>query len=135
MKRAALAIIFAIVAALSSFPACSGGGLFTFLSVRIKGNGDGTVTAVAINEFTLFPSSVPVMLTLYRADAAGQGEATEIDSAYSADLDMGKSRQLTAETGEGGYFYAEIEYVAGGSARHIQCGTVYYDAGGNACAP
>ena len=60
-------------AACSSCNNANRAGTFVFLSVRLKGNGDGTVTAVAQNEFTLGSTVMPVKLTLYRIDDGVRG--------------------------------------------------------------
>ena len=41
------------------------GNAFTFLSVRIKGDGNGNITAYAAKEFSLFSPEISVTLTLF----------------------------------------------------------------------
>ena len=67
MKRISVLLsLLLLLAVCFSFASCAGeGNVFALLSVRLKGNGDGTVTAVARNEFAVGSSVLPVELTLY----------------------------------------------------------------------
>lgn len=129
MKKAICGFILAICAALFALSACA--GTFRFLSVRLKGE-DGTITAVAINEFDLSRGSVAVRLTIYRSDVrTTAAEMQAIDSTYTADLATGERLELTADAGEGGWFCAVAEYTAEGATNYIECDPVHYDAQGN----
>lgn len=75
-------------------------GLFTSLSITING-GDGKVWTTVRNDFTLFPSTVIVILQLYAADSYVESytEMTLMNQDSTMDLDMGKSITVSAPTG------------------------------------
>ena len=123
MRRLIFAVISAIVAALFTFSACSEDGAFRFLSVRLKG-GEGKIRAVAINEFTLGPSTTEVTLTLYYS-------ATPAESFENMDdLDIG--RQLVIETDAAeGYYCAQAQYTVGDEPRYLVSEIILYNAEGD----
>ena len=128
----ALAAFIAVCAAM--LPACSSGdnrGTFCFLSVRLKGNGDGTVTAAAINEFSL-GGEMPVTLYLYRSETFADGtEEMQLEDKISSDeLAMTDKLEITCDVRGGGYFCAKAEYTADGETRYILSDVVHYDARG-----
>lgn len=124
----AAAIIFACAAA-----ACTGGNAFTFLSVRLRGNGDGTVTARAQNEFDAGSAVIFGTLRIYRSD--GQFDDTDYaelaGEVYIADFSEQKTAELTVPAAGGGYFCAELTYIIDGEEYAVLSGTVHYDAQGN----
>lgn len=99
MKRALFPLAYALLFALSlCCSACgeSEASVFSFLSVRMKGNGDGTVTAVAQNEFTLFSPPSEVVLTVYRADEyqTDVAKMEKIEQKSNEDLPFPKKCEL-----------------------------------------
>lgn len=133
MKRTFAALACALLLLLClSLSACSGGAsLFVFLSVRLKGNNDGTITAVAQNEFALGPSVLPVTLELYRTTGAAEEDFSLCESASSDDLDLFRSLRIVADADGGGYFFAKITYTVDGEVRELLSETVHYDANGS----
>lgn len=138
MKRIC-AILFCAVAlfVLAGCTSCKGEGqsqsLFTFLSVRMKGNGDGTITAVAQNELSLLPAVLPVTLTLYFASdmETDTSEMTRLKSVESDDLNIFQSLEIVWEVQDEGYFLAEISFSLNGETRYIKSDTIHYDTYGN----
>lgn len=133
MKRRLIAAICALLSSLCLISACGGGndGLFVFLSVRMKGNGDGTLSVVAQNEFGLGSAEMPVKLMLYGSD----GCFTDTDGATlikSSEERLGVSQkcEFIYEITSAGYYCAKIEYAVNGETRYIQSDTVYYDING-----
>ncbi len=74
--------------------------LFTNLSLTLKGGG-GFVSAIAKNEFTLFPSTVYVIVELYcsETEPSGYEEMTLIAKVSQVDLNMGNTTEARAGTG------------------------------------
>ena len=72
----------------------------TNLSLTLKG-GDGFVSAIAKNEFTLFPSTVYVIVELYcsETEPSGYEEMTLIAKVSQVDLNMGNTTEARAGTG------------------------------------
>lgn len=67
MKRRKVFLCFFLIAVCClPFAGCASDNpsIFAFLSVRMKGNGDGTITAVAQNEFELAHSAIPMELSV-----------------------------------------------------------------------
>lgn len=133
MKKRIFSVICALLCALCIISACGGGndGLFVFLSVRMKGNGDGTISVVAQNEFGLGSAEMPVSLMLYGSD----GFFTDADGATlikSSKEQLGVSQkcEFVYEITSAGYYCARIEYAVNGETRYIQSDVVYYDVNG-----
>lgn len=138
MKRI-LAVVLSLLAAFACAicPSCADGGdsqsAFTFLSVRMKGNGNGTITAVAQNEFSLLPVVLPVTLTLYRSErpATGADEMTVAQRRDTDDLNLFQSVEIVAEADGGGYFLAVASFVLNGEQLSISSDVIRYDGEGN----
>jgi len=119
------------------FSACGGGqknqSVFVFLSVRIKGNGDGTLTAVAQNEFAIGSAVLPVTLTLYSSDnyETDVADMLETETVTSGDLNIFQTIRIVTEVGTERYFCARIAYLVKGETQYIQSDTVRYDKSGN----
>lgn len=136
MKRFALCLCsLLLLAACLGFTACAGegGAVFALLSVRLKGNGDGTVTAVARNEFALGPAVLPVALTLYvlPGEDADPAAREVVGRAETDDLNFLRTVEVVAEVSERAYYYAEIVYTVYGEEQVLQSGIVCYEADGN----
>lgn len=134
MKKLIFALAAFIAVCAAMLPACSSGdncGTFCFLSVRLKGNGDGTVTAAAINEFSL-GGEMPVTLYLYRSETFADGtKEMQLEDKISSDgLAMTDKIEITCDVRGGGYFCAKAEYTADGETRYILSDVVHYDASG-----
>lgn len=138
MKKAVFALAAAIAAAtVALFPACSdadgnAAGTFCFLSVRLKGNGDGTVTAVAINEFNTGGTKLPVTLCLYRSEEYEENtqDMQLLETAESDGLAMNEKIEIVCSADAGGYFCALAEYTINGETRQIFSDMVHYSAEG-----
>lgn len=107
--------------------------LFVFLSVRMKGNGDGTITAIAQNEFSIGSCDMPITLTLYASDTqeADVSKMTEVDSLTSDTLKVFQSMRLVEKVEVDRYYCARITYPFRGEPKYIQSDTVRYDKNGN----
>lgn len=110
--------------------------LFTTLTLSISGDSQarGNIYATVKNEFTLFPSTVPVVISLYSSSTASTDyhSMTLQASASTDDLNMGDT--LTAIGNTGGrqyYWYAVVEYNEGGSWKTMEAGPALYDARGS----
>lgn len=139
MKRFS-AVFFGIVLFVCLLFGCSCSGdsparqsVFAFLSVRLKGNGDGTLTAVAQNEFSIGWASLPVSLTLYRS----QEYQSEVDNMLAVasvdgdDLTIFERLEVRYAIESEGYFCARVVYRLNGEVRYIQSDTLRYGADGN----
>ena len=128
MKRISVLLsLLLLLAVCFSFASCAGeGNVFALLSVRLKGNGDGTVTAVARNEFAVGSSVLPVELTLYACS-----ENISDTSRMQADLNLFSVIEVTVPVTEPAYFCAEIVYTVHGETQVLQSGVVRYDASGD----
>lgn len=107
--------------------------LFTFLSVRMKGNGDGTITAVAQNELSLLPAVLPATLMLYASTdmQTSSDEMTAVKSIESEDLNIFQSLEIIWKVEDESYFLAEIAFSLNGETRYIQSDIIHYDVYGN----
>lgn len=109
-------------------------GLYTSLSLSING-GNGKVWATVKNDFTLFPSTVKVIVELYSSDTYQESHLnmTLVSINNIDDLDMGKT--IVAEASTGGvqkYWQARMRYkIDNGSWENRNTTTVLYDAEGN----
>lgn len=130
MKKPFTALICALIVALSlPLASCSAPFTFAFLSVRLKGNGDGTVTAVAQHEFSLGGTEFYITLTLIRKESASSEEFTEVERLEGS-LPALKTLQITADINEAGYYTARLDYEVGGEIKTILSDTVFYGADG-----
>ena len=132
MKRLFIAVAALMLAVACAFSvSCADGGsdcLFAFLSVRLKGNGDGTVSAYAQNEFALTGCKIPVTLELYCSQS---GEDYYLLKSVSSDgLGAFETLSVTAEVGETSAFYERIVYLAAGEIRYISSACVTYGTDG-----
>lgn len=142
-KAAAAIVLAVIVCALCSFGVVGAEetgeaqpfGLTATVTVGIDGSGDGRVIATATNVFTLGPSTVRVILSLYRADeyTTDTSEMVLMAQGQSPDLDMWHSISAFAYTGgTDGYWMAVLEYsLDGGEYIEKSTSCVHYDADGN----
>ena len=75
-------------------------GLFANLSVSLNG-GTATVTAIARNDFTLFPSTIQVRIELYSSDTYQNrcSSMTLVSSNSTADLNIFETVEASASTG------------------------------------
>ena len=99
--------------------------IFAHLTLSISGgDGRGNIYATVKNEFTLFPSTVNVVVSLYSSPIASTDyENMQLQAtANSNDLNMGTTLL---------YWYAVAEYQEGGGAwKTIEAGPALYDARG-----
>lgn len=106
--------------------------LFLFLSVRLKGNGDGTITAVAQNEFSICSSIHSVTLTIYYSSEQTDDTShmLKINSISKEDLSIFQSITLNENIQNEGYYCAEIKYKLDEEIKCIQSELIYYDING-----
>ena len=108
--------------------------LFTTLSISIDG-GNGYVIATAKNDFTLFSSTVYVIVQLFSSYTYQENyqNMTMVASDYTLDLDMGDTISVSSSTnGEQKYWLARIRYkVNNGSWKEKDTGPVLCDANGD----
>ncbi len=108
--------------------------LWTSLSLAIDG-GDGKVWATVKNEFTLFPSTVWVILELYSSDTYQESHLnmTLVGRESTLDLDMGHTLTITASTGGvQKYWQGRMRYkIDNDEWKEGNTGTLLYDADGN----
>lgn len=134
-KFLSVLISILLLASVACLCACAADGktpsFFMFASVRIKGNGDGTVTAVAQNEFSVGDPNVPVTLTLYRGDnyTADISQMQPLKSERSDGLSFWQTLRITADVDEG-YYCAVLEYAVNDEYKTIQSDTVHYNGNG-----
>lgn len=136
MKRA-LTLFCCLAISLTCLFAASCGAegksnMFVFLSVRMKGNGDGTLTCVAQNEFSIGSFDLPVTLTLYLSEEyqTDVAKMTAADSSSCGDLNFLQTVRLDYEIQSQGYFCAQATYSVNGETQTIQSDTVRYDMQG-----
>ena len=99
--------------------------------MRLKG-GEGKIRAVAINEFTLGPSTTEVTLTLYYSATPAESfeNMDAVESVHTPDLDIG--RQLVIETDAAeGYYCAQAQYTVGDEPRYLVSEIILYNAEGD----
>ena len=135
MKRISVLLsLLLLLAVCFSFASCAGeGNVFALLSVRLNGNGDGTVTAVARNEFAVGSSVLPVELTLYACseNISDTYRMQAVSRTQTDDLDLFSAIEVTVPVTEPAYFCAEIVYTVHGETQVLQSGVVSYDASGD----
>lgn len=107
--------------------------LFTSLTISLNG-GDGKVWATVKNEFTLFPSTVLVIVQLYYSYTYCESytDMVLISENSSTDLDIGKTVIAEASTdGEQKYWMGRMRYkIDGGSWKEKTVGVLLYSADG-----
>ncbi|MCD8307382.1 MAG: hypothetical protein LUD51_04035 [Clostridia bacterium] len=105
--------------------------LFVFLSVRMKGNGDGTITAYVKNEFDIGPAIQDIELTVYYSEEYSISPSSmEAVATESADvLKAFKEDSVTVDAREG-YYCAVVTYPITGLDRTMQSETIHYDSTG-----
>ncbi len=88
--------------------------LFASLTLAMKGGeGDGRIYARVKNDFTLFPSTVRVIISLYSATfiTTDYTEMVQEAIAMTDDLNMGEIIEVSAETkGVQRYWLARMQY-------------------------
>ncbi len=106
--------------------------ILLFLSLRMKGNGDGTIMAVAQNEFTIGACSFPVTLSFYTAAeyTTDVDKMTLVDSVSNDDLNLFESMTITHTVENAGYFCAVVSFTVNGEVKEQKCDTIYYDTDG-----
>ena len=108
--------------------------VFTSLSISLNG-GDGKVWTTVKNDFTLFPSTVYVVVQLYCSDTYQEDyrNMTLVSSNSITDLDMGKT--ITAEASTNGkqqYWIGRMRYkIGGGDWEERIAGPAKYSASGD----
>ncbi len=107
---------------------------FTFLSISLNG-GDGKVWATAKNDFTLFSSTICVIVQLY-SSTTYQEKYTDMTLEYSnSSLNLTKGNTTVAETltnGEQKYWIGRMRYkVDGNNWREETVGPLLYSEDGN----
>ena len=133
MKKLITAAICALAVCLLTFNGCKGGkNAFAFISVRMKGNGDGTVTAVAQNEFSLFGDKIPVTLSLYSCEeyTTDTEKMNLVSQTESEGLGAYKTLDITWQLAKESYFCARLDYSVNGDKKFILSDTVLYGADG-----
>ena len=133
MKKLLSAAICALAVCACVSSGCKGGeNAFAFISVRMKGNGDGTVTAVAQNEFSLFGDEIPVTLSLYSCEeyTTDTEKMTLVSRTESEGLGAYKTLDITWQLTEESYFCARLDYSVNGDKKFILSDTVLYGADG-----
>lgn len=112
------------------FSSC--GNINVFLSVRMKGNGNGTVTAFAQNEFAVGSASPSVTLEIYSSDVetADVKNMRLLDSVSSDGLAALEILMLTVAVQAESYLLARASYSVGGESGFIYSDVILYDAEG-----
>ncbi len=109
-------------------------GLFTTLSVSLNG-GNGKIWATGKNEFTLFSSTIYVVVMLYSSSVYCENfsEMILIGSNYSSDLDMGETVVTEAFiNGVQKYWLGCMRYkIDNGSWAEKDTGVLLYSAQGD----
>lgn len=135
MKKFSVLLSFLLLLAVCvSLASCTGeGNVFALLSVRLRGNGDGTVTAVARNEFAVGSSVLQVELTLYvgTENSSDTSRMRAVGRTQTDDLDLFSAIEVTVPVADPAYYCAEIVYIVHGEVQVLQSGVVRYDASGN----
>lgn len=109
--------------------------LFATLTLSMRGEGTQKVFATVKNEFTLFPSTVQVLISLY-ASAEFTTDYNKMSlqtSKLTEDLNMGSTLEVSASTsGKTLYWLARVEYRENGGAwKTLETGPLLYDGNGN----
>lgn len=88
-------------------------GLLVYVSVTLKGNGDGTMTATAKNQFTLGNTTLRVYVELYRAYEIPDyyTDMERVAYNYTGDLNIFDEISVTTPTGDAAAFWcARVRY-------------------------
>lgn len=108
--------------------------LFAKLTISLDG-GNGYVWATVKNDFTLFPSTVKVILELYSSDSTSYNyqDMTLIASETTPDLNMGSAIEARASTsGRQKYWMGRVRYQEnGGNTQELITPLCLYNAEGN----
>ncbi len=109
--------------------------LFAALTLSLRGEGTQRVFATVKNEFTLFPSTVQVIISLYSSKDLTNDYTKMILKAtkMTEDLNMGSTLEVSANTtGTALYWLARVEYKEdSGAWKTLETGPLLYDAYGN----
>lgn len=110
-------------------------GIYVEVSIRIKGNGDGTITATARNEFTLGPTELYVIVALFSSDEFQMSYEDMDQEAYNFSQDLNIFNEVSATASTGGkskYWCAVIMYKKDSDDWRIKAtNCLHYDANGN----
>ena len=133
MKRVFAIFLFVVLAmaalaATTALSGCPKDETFTFISLRLDGNGDGTVTAKVTNEFSL-GKKIDVCIDLYRSEKEEFGML--VATSGNGSIDFGESIEVTHDTDGGGYFCARAIYIVQNRVRYMDSEILHYDADGN----
>ncbi|MCD8295176.1 MAG: hypothetical protein LUE27_08050 [Clostridia bacterium] len=105
--------------------------LFAFLSVRMKGNGDGTITAYAKNEFDIGPAIQDVELTVYYSEEYSiTPSSMEAVASEKADVLKAFKEICIPVEARNGYYCSVVTYPITGLERTLQSETMHYDSTG-----
>lgn len=109
-------------------------GLLVAVSIELKGNGDGTVSAIAENRFTLGNTVLMVIVELYASDTMPMyyTDMELVASNSIGDLNIFNSISTTASTeGRAKYWCARVQYKKDSDAwTSKETNILYYDANG-----
>lgn len=110
-------------------------GIYVSVSIELKGNGDGTVSAIAENRFTLGSTVLQVFVELYASETFPYdiSEMKKVGSYYSSDLNIFESISTTASTeGKAKYWCAKVMYNKDNKGWESKnTAILLYDANGN----
>lgn len=105
----------------------------TRISVKVKYYpATGYVNAIAKNEFTFLPSTVPVKIKLY-ASEINHFDYNDMDLVAqnsTPDLNMGSEIKCNVPHDREMYYIAAVTYKDNGTLHTIQSVTMHFDAGG-----
>ncbi len=98
----------------------------------MKGNGDGTVTAFAQNEFALCAAPLSVTLEIYTSDVGSIdfGDMKFVDSVSSDDLAAPDIIMLTFSVESESYYSARVLYSIGGESGELRSDVILYGVDG-----
>ncbi len=107
--------------------------LFTNITLGLKG-GDGKVWATASNDFTLFPSTVNVVIQLYSSLSYCEDYKEMELMAMNSTLDLDMNTEIVAESSTGGeqrFWIGRTRYRENsGSWKELIVGPLKYSASG-----
>lgn len=98
----------------------------------MKGNGDGTITAVGQNEFSIGDTVLPTTLIVYFAPTYEENEdnMSEVARCESGDLNLFQKITLNLEA-ENGYYLAVLRYTINDKPLIVKSDAVHYSERGN----
>ena len=109
-------------------------GLFVSVSIELKGNGNGTVSAIAENRFTLGNTVLMVRVELYASETMPMyyTDMELVASNSIGDLNIFKSISTTASTeGKAKYWCARVQYKKDSDGwTSKETSILYYNANG-----